>query len=56
MLFISYLVSLMAVPVSARTGTEGNKFVMRSIFANVGLNVDLRVEKKIWFNQILLSI
>ena len=46
MLIISYLVSLVAVPVSARTGTEGNKFVRRPIFANAGLNVDLRVEKK----------
>ena len=47
MLIISYLVSFMAVPVSASTGTEGNKFVRRPIFANVGLNMDLRVAKKI---------
>ena len=55
-LIISFLVSLVAVPVSARTGTEGNKFVTRPIFANAGLNVDLRVEKKILVNPILFSI
>lgn len=55
-LIISFLVSLVAVPVSARTGTEGNKFVRRPIFANAGLNVDLRVEKKMLVNPILSSI
>jgi len=48
-LIISCLVSLVhvAVPVSTRTGTEGNKFVRRPIFANAGLNADLGIEKKI---------
>ena len=44
-LIISHLVSLVAVPVSASTGTEGNKFVRKPIFANAGLNVDLGKEK-----------
>lgn len=47
MLIISHLVPLVAVPVSARTGTEGNKLVRRPIFANAGLNVDLGIKKKI---------
>jgi len=55
-LIISCLVSLVAVPVSARTGTEGNKFV-RPIFANAGLNVDLGIEKKnYWLILVLSSI
>jgi len=56
-LIISCLVSLVAVPVSARTGTEGNKFVRRPIFANAGLNVDLGIEKKnYWLILVLSSI
>ena len=46
-LIISHLVPLVAVSVSASTGTEGNKFVRKPIFANAGLNVDLGIEKKI---------
>ena len=46
-LIISDLVSLVTVAVSARTGTGGNKFVRRPIFANACLNVDLGIEKKI---------
>ena len=48
----AYLVSLVAVPVSARTGTEGNKFVRRPIFANAGLNADLGIEKKMVYFSI----
>ena len=44
-LIISRLVSLVAVPVIASTGTEGNTFVRKPIFANAGLNVDLGKEK-----------
>ena len=44
-LIISHLVSLVAVPVIASIGTEGNKFVRKPIFANAGLNVDLGKEK-----------
>ena len=44
-LIVSHLVSLVAVAVSASTGTEGNKFVRKPIFANAGLNVDLGIEK-----------
>ena len=46
-LIISDLVSPVAVAVSTRTGTDGNKFVRRPIFANAGLNVNLGIEKKI---------
>ena len=41
---IPFLVALVAVPVSAGTGTEVNKFVRNPIFANAGLNVDLGIE------------
>ena len=47
---MSDLVSLVAVAVSARTGTDGNKFVRRPIFANAGLNADLGIEKKLLVN------
>ena len=41
---IPALISLVAVPVRARTGTEGNKFVRKPIFPYAGLNVDLKIE------------
>ena len=56
-LIISDLVSLVTVAVSARTGTNGNKFVRRPIFANAGLNADLGIEKKnYWLIAVLCSV
>lgn len=43
---IPLLKALVAVPVSASTGTEENNFVRNPIFAYAGLNVDLRIENK----------
>lgn len=45
-LIILDLVFFVVVFVSVRIGIDGNKFVRRLIFVNVGLNVDFGIKKK----------